>query len=228
VYRGYEEKTELMKKNWKDIPIPELMNKFCERDSRGMPVPFVVLKDEAGKHHFKINDTAKTLQCIAGGLCAICGQKMRQDDRWMVGGIASAFDKNGIYIDHPVHKECAQYALQVCPYLASRNYDTTKTDLEKLAKKVVGSTILVNPTVDPDRLPLFVLLRPLQIGYFTSKQDSTDIRVKPFGPYHEVEFWDDGEQITDIEVVKMKLIGTKWEKYLNAIYEQCRIPAPQV
>jgi hypothetical protein len=215
-------------KNWKDIPIPELMDKFCERDSRGMPVPFVVLKDKEGKHHFKINDTVKTMQCMAAGLCAICGQRMSVNDRWMVGGIASGFDKQGMYIDHPVHHECAEYALKVCPYLASRNYDATKTDLDKLAQKVAGDAILFNPTVDPDRLPLFALIRPLQIMYFVSKTDPSNIRVQIFGPYHNVQFWDDGEQITDIEVVTQKLTGTKWEKYLKAIYEQCRIPASQI
>jgi hypothetical protein len=213
----------MIRKNWKDVPLPKLMDEHCERDPRGMPVPFVVLKDQAGKHHFKINDTEKTVQCMMGGLCTICGQKMSVHDRWLVGGIASAFDKRGFYIDHPVHQECAEYALKVCPYLASRNYDTNKTDLDKLQDKVKGAVILVNPTVDTDRLPVFALIRPLQIMYFTSKADRTDIKVKALGPYHEVKFWDEGEEITDIEVVKQKLTGTKWEQYLNAIYEQCRI-----
>jgi hypothetical protein len=218
----------MKKYNWKDVPLPELMDKFCERDPRGMPVPFVVLKDQNGKHHFKINDTEKTIQCMMGGLCTICGQRMSQYDRWLVGGIASAFDKQGMYIDHPVHYKCAEYALKVCPYLASRNYDATKTDVDKLAQKINNAAILVNPTVDMDRLPMFALIRPLQIMYFTSKSDPTNIRVKGLGPYHDVQFWDEGEQITDIEVVKQKLMGTKWEKYLEAIYEQCGIQAPQV
>lgn len=213
----------MKKHNWKDVPLPELMDKHCERDSRGMPVPFVVLKDGEGKHHFKINDTSKSARCIRGSLCSICGQKMGFDNRWMVGGVASAFDKRGCYVDLPVHQECGKYALQVCPYLASRNYDTTKTDLDKLQEKLKETAILVNPTVDQDRLPVFVFLRPLQLMYFTDKEDYTDIRVKALGPFHEVQFWYEGERITDIEIVRMKLIGTKWEKYLPAIYESCKI-----
>lgn len=218
----------MKKHNWKAVPLPELMEKHCEKDARGMPVPFVVFKDKDGKHHFKINDSSKTAKCVLGSLCTICGQRMDLDDRWLVGGIASAFDKYGVYIDHPVHYECGKYALQVCPYLASRNYDATKTDMDKLQEKIKEAAILVNPTVDQDRLPMFAFIRPLQIAYLTSKQDRTDIRVKPLGPYHDVQFWDEGEQITDIEVVRIKLVGTKWEKYLNAIYEQCRVQAPQV
>lgn len=208
------------KRNWKDIPMPELMDKHCERDKRGLPVPFVVLKDEAGTHHFKVNDTAKTIECLKGSLCTICGQKMHPDDRWLVGGVASAFDPRGYYIDHPVHYGCGAYALQVCPYLAYSGYDANKFDLDKLQAKIVGQVELNNPTVDNDKLPCFVFIRPLQIAYMTSKSNLNDIKVKALGPYRNVEFWNDGEQITDIEIVKQKLIGTKWEQYIKAIYEQ--------
>ena len=75
--------------------------------------------------------------------------------------------------------------------------------------------LLNNPTVDQDRLPFFVFLRPQSFGYFNIGQSS--FRLKAFQPYLEVEFWNEGEQITDFNIIKSKLKGTKWEKYLKVM-----------
>lgn len=200
-------------KDFKTIPIPQLMRDNCEVDPRGFPVPFVVLKDKDGKHHFKINDTEKSIKCIEEKLCTICGTKMVVEDRWLVGGIASAFDEKGFYIDLPVHKKCGEYALKVCPYLAYSNYNG-KLDMDKLQAQL-PTILLNNPTVDQDRLPFFVFLRPQSFGYFNIGQSS--FRLKAFQPYLEVEFWNEGEQITDFNIIKSKLKGTKWEKYLKVM-----------
>ena len=200
-----------MKYDFLSVPIPQLMLDHCEKDPRGYPVPFVVLKDKDGKHHFKINDSHKSGICLVKGLCTICGQPMDKENRWLVGGIASAFDPNGSYIDLPVHKECGHYALKVCPYLAIRNYNG-KIDLEKMQKEV--DAVLYNPTVDQDRLPLFVFVRPTGIGY---KLTDDGIYIKPFKPYLEIEFWDEGEEILSFSEVYNRIKGTKWEKYFTQI-----------
>lgn len=200
-------------KSFKSIPVPRNISENCEVDPRGLPVPFVVLKDKDGVFHFKVNDSEKTLRCLMGGLCTICGQHMNMDNRWLVGGIASAFDPHGVYIDHPVHKDCGVYALQVCPYLASRNYNAV-ADLDKLKDKISGAYELVNLTVDPDRVPFFVLVRPKEITY---RRSQSGIIVVPVKPYAEVEYWDAGERITDINILISKLDSTKWEKYSKSV-----------
>lgn len=199
-------------KNWQQVEIP-LKMKNLEKDPRGLPVPYVVFKDTKGNHHFKINDSHKSQICIVRNLCSICGTFLDSNDKWLVGGIASAFDPGGYYIDLPVHKECGTYALQVCPYLAISNYNG-KLDLQKLQNQL-PETILQNLTVDSDRLPFFVFVRPLGISFFRDLSQNT--MVKPTKPYFEVEFWNDGEIITDLGVIKLKLYNTKWEKYLDEI-----------
>lgn len=207
-------------KNWRKIPIPQLMLDKCEFDPRGLPVPYIVLKDKHGKHHFKINDQEKTIKCMMKQLCTICGTYMNPNDRWMVGGPASAFDERGYYIDHPIHKECGVYALQVCPYMAFSGYDS-KIDISKLMAKFEDhpGLILNNPTIDPDRLPLFVFIRPTNITYNVAVND---IKIKVIPP-HEIEFWNDGERITSMKRVKDKLVGTKWEKYLKNIFNEAEV-----
>jgi len=200
---------------WKLVPIPQLMLDL-ERDPRGMPVPYVVLKDKEGKHHFKINDTDKSILCMVQSLCGICGKPLKQKDTWMIGGIGSAFDDHGKYVDLPVHGDCGRYALQVCPYMVVRNYNG-KVDIEKMEKNIPGVK-LHNTTVDQDRLPLFVLIQP----------DGYQIEITPTGfyvvpkrkkPYLGAEFWVDGKKLTDIWDVRLRLFATKWEVYLPKIEE---------
>jgi hypothetical protein len=202
--------------DWTTVPMPENIAKFCRKDPRGLPVPFVVLQDANGVYHFKVNDSQKTGMAIIGRKCSICGQPMQKGDRWLVGGISSAFDPNGAYIDIPVHKECGVYALQVCPYLAVRNYNY-KTDLNKLATKIQlieGTSVkLQDTTIDTDRLPLFVLCKPKSYEYIIGPDNN--FFLVPTRPFLEQEFWDEGRLLTTEEALN-KIKGTKWEKYGNS------------
>lgn len=202
--------------DWTTVPMPENIAKFCRKDPRGLPVPFVVLQDANGVYHFKVNDGQRTAFALMEKKCSICGQHMQENNRWLVGGIASAFDRGGVYTDIPIHKECGVYALQVCPYLAIRNYNY-KTDLDKLSAKIWlkdGLTPeLQDTTIDTDRLPLFVLCRPEEIKIAIRPPDR--MFIIPTRPFLEQEFWDEGRQLT-IEEALNKIKGTKWEKYGEA------------
>lgn len=192
--------------NWKDTPLPKLMRNL-PRDPRGLPVPFVVLQDQNGKYHFKVNDTMKQLECYDKHLCSICGTHMESNDRWLIGGIASAFDKHGVYVDSPVHKSCGTYALMVCPYLSIRQYNG-KIDMLKMAESLPNMA-LYNHTVDEDRLPLFAFVR---IVAYTFKNEY----LVPIKPFADVQLWRDGQRIYNRETRNL-LTGTKWEKYLDEI-----------
>lgn len=176
-------------KNWKTIPIPDNIFYNCELDSRGLIVPYNVLKDSSGKHFFKVNDQIKQLECDVKKLCTICGTHL-QSDTWFIGGPMSAFHKHGVFNDSPMHYECGKYALQVCPYLAYSGY-TANTDIEKLTKQIEDNVLLYNPTQDDSRVPLFVFAKA---EHFT---------ITPLGhykvekPYLEIEYWNDGVQLDD-------------------------------
>ena len=86
--------------NWRDVPLPERMQRL-DKDQRGLPIPFIVQLDAAtGRQYFTINDERKVEACRQHDLCAICGQKLLRG-RWFVGGPASAFHEHGCYIDTP-------------------------------------------------------------------------------------------------------------------------------
>lgn len=140
--------------NPKTFPIPERM-KHLPRDARGYPVPVLVLRDTDGKPHFAINDNDVWMHVVKNDLCAICG-KPHDELRWFVGGPGSAFSPQGAYIDPPLHKECAEYALQVCPYLALPKYMKSVGDRTLDKDKLPGGAILVDNTMIPSRPEVFV------------------------------------------------------------------------
>ena len=174
--------------NWKEVPIPANMQ-LLEKDKRGLPVPFVVLKDNKGQHHFKINDTLKVNRCFAEGLCSICGKALGHN-MWLIGGPMSAFHEDGAYIDPPMHYACAEYALKVCPYLAVSTYNNKQT-VEDMVKGF-DHMMFVNHTQTMDRVPFFVVIK---IGGY--KLTVPEGYVKPNLPFLELEFWNDGVQITE-------------------------------
>jgi hypothetical protein len=177
--------------NWQSVEVPQLIKDNCVFNDKGMCIPYIVL-EENGVHHFKINDQSKVIDCLIHDKCTICGTKLN-NDMWFIGGPASAFHKNGAFNDAPVHKECGIYALKVCPYLAYSRY-TAKIDLERLQSKLDGNHILVNATQDPDRVPLFAFVKAKSYTV-----NSITRSLKPSTPYLEIEYWNDGKQLSQKE-----------------------------
>lgn len=173
-----------------NIPVPPLRMQHLEKDRRGYPIPVTVYRDGSGRPHFTINEEAKRQLIIAKDLCPICGEKLLRG-RWFVGGPQSAFHPSGVYIDPPMHGECARYALQVCPYLAAPSF-TKRIDDKTLSEKDAGTMMLVDPTVIPERPDYFVAVMATAVHKIGDNQ----VRyLKPVRPYSNVEFWKDGKQI---------------------------------
>lgn len=98
-----------------------------ERDRRGYPVPFIALRDKSGKPQFTINDGRKCATARGKHLCTICGRRLAHDT-WFIGGSRCFLYENGAFLDGPVHNECGEYALKVCPFLAMPRYTTLLAD----------------------------------------------------------------------------------------------------
>ena len=184
------------------LSIPPTMAHLSQ-DRRGLPIPFVVLVDGAGKPHFQINDSQKVEECLQKGLCAICGQPMPSHDQWLVGGPLSAFHPSGAYIDTPTHYRCLHYALQGCPYLAGKT--TRRLDVERVSRGLSGIQALVDPTISPDAVPFFVAVR---ISGFTIRRPGPTSRyLHPIRPFQYVEYWRNGERITPEQMLPL------WNEY---------------
>lgn len=138
------------------LPLPKRL-RTRPRDPRGYPIPFIVMIDRSGQAQFTINDVDRVNACIGKRLCSICGKRF-ENGLWFVGGARCFMHPQGAFLDPPMHHECAEYALRVCPFLAAPSYakriDTGKL---KAGSVPVGVAIVRTdymPASQPERFGL--------------------------------------------------------------------------
>ena len=169
-----------------EIPIPARM-RYLPRDRRGYPIPFIVFRDTDRNPHFTINDDQRRAFVLKHDRCGICNHALFRG-RWYVGGPASAFDPRGAYLDPPMHHECAEYALQVCPYLAAPSYSRL-IDGKTLDPEKADATIVLDATVDNTRPDFSVAV--MAIGHRITAEGY----IVPKRPYRRVEIWKHGKRL---------------------------------
>lgn len=163
-------------------------------------IPYIVLV-KSGIPYFKVNDDTKVEECIKERLCSVCGNPL-ESDMWMIGGPMSAFHPRGCYVDIPVHKECGIYSLVTCPYMAHTQYIVKPGTVSKLQGKL-EDIMLVDPTIDSNRLPYFVFCKISD--YKVVRKPPYERFIYPDKPYIEVEYWKDGTQIDEKTIKQFKL-----------------------
>jgi hypothetical protein len=80
---------------------------------RGLPVPFFVAQVD-GKPDFRIAEADKVARCRQEYLCWICGQKLGRYMTFVIGPMCAV---NRISAEPPMHRDCAEYSVKVCPFL---------------------------------------------------------------------------------------------------------------
>ena len=70
--------------NIRQIQIPDRML-HLPIAAGGFPIPYVILVDDEGIPHFKINEESKVQECLVKDLCAICGLKMENLSYMVMG-----------------------------------------------------------------------------------------------------------------------------------------------
>jgi hypothetical protein len=123
-----------------EIAIPE---KLLDRPKfNGKLVPYFAESsdgkagEEGGIVVFGKADPTKWQECVEGKLCAMCGGAL---EYWIafIGGPLSM--KSRSFLDPGMHLECAEYALDVCPWML-----TGRGDAER--------TLAVSPTKEPTKI----------------------------------------------------------------------------
>lgn len=168
-------------KPWKDVPIPARLARR-PRDRRGYPIPASVLVDADGVPDFRVTDHEKWFQLVRLKCCALCGEQLGRHLAFIGGPLSH---QNRLFTDLPMHKECASYAVQVCPYIAAPNFRYAETLTEK-----EGLIQAVSAAVHTDRPERFFLgttkaCRPAQLP------DGT--LVVQASPWESTEWWVHGE-----------------------------------
>ena len=106
------------------VPVPAQLKNFPL--NKGMYlIHYTVFVDADGNPDFKVIDEKKRMHALTYDLCHLCGKSLNRPVVF-IGGEKSA--KTLVFMDGPMHEDCALYAVKVCPYLANPYFG----DAEKL------------------------------------------------------------------------------------------------
>ena len=181
-----------------DVPIPFNLSKN-DRDRRGFPIPFIVYRDKMGVPHFTVDDVGKLDTVLANKLCGLCGKPLKLGQMWLTGGPASSFQEDGIFTTPHAHQDCARYAIQVCPFLAAPTYSRL-IEARTLKPDAMHDTVQVhNDQIAPPRPLFFVLARTSGITLIDADDGSGKKYILPRRPWKDIEFWRNGQRITQDE-----------------------------
>lgn len=131
-------------KNILSSPMPPRVASL-RRDDRGYPIPYPVLYDAQGKPDFRVVDPDKWMRAIKCRLCGVCGDPLGAHLAF-VGGPGSM--ESRYFTDLPMHRDCAIYALQTCPFLAAPRFQYSRS---------ISPELRVNESVSTKRPETFGL-----------------------------------------------------------------------
>lgn len=147
-----------------------------DKDARGYPIPEFATLYTDGSSDFKLIDNDKWFRCIQRKRCAICGGKIGGLFAFVGGPLST---KNRTYTDAPMHKDCAEYALRACPFLAAPKFGYDK--------KLQGYSEL-DPT-RPDRYGLGITS-----GYEVIRLGNSGVALKA-APFVSLTWWERGQPL---------------------------------
>lgn len=178
-----------MYSSWKDVPIPQRLASR-PRDARGYPIPATVLIDNNGKPDFRITDAQRWMSAYKNRTCALCGEPMGRHLAFIGGPLTH---ENRYFTDLPLHLECAEYALKVCPFLAVPGFKYSEnlapdTDLVVRQTDIVGGT-------QPEEFMLGITKSCQAHG------TSDGSVVVHAAPWEQVSWWRHGQCIEPLKAV---------------------------
>jgi hypothetical protein len=199
------------------IQIPERLTRRPRYN--GMIVPYFVswFKDghqcnentEGAKPSFPVTDYSRLVVCRKQNRCWICGQPMGAYKAFVFGP-ASAIARSSY--EPPSHRDCARYAMQVCPYLINPKH-THITEKGYVPKP--GEVVL--PDVQPGNPGLGVIW--ITRGYGIEHRDPSRA-VCIFTPEEPVyvELWKEGRKATykeAAEAINKAVVDNKMMEHGN-------------
>lgn len=168
-----------------DIEIPARMRKL-PRDKHGRPVPWFAATIR-GVPDFRVVKPGGHIDALRFKLCWICGQHTGAHAAFVIGPMCAI---NRVSAEPPSHRDCAQYAAQACPFLATPAMKRRERHLPEGTMPAAGVSIPRNPGValvwvtrrwnvyrDPKGLPLFKIGSPEQTFWYAEGRDATRAEV---------------------------------------------------
>ena len=175
-------------KPWRDlksISLPASMQ-HLRLDARGYPIPFIV-DDGSEKPDFRVINHEKWKQCVVYRQCAMTGLPLGTDLAF-IGGPLSIM--NRVFTDPAMLPDAAEYAMQVCPFLAAPKFAYAQS-----IKAAAGYTLSdMSSTMSdkrPERFGLGIT------GSYRLVQVNGDTLINA-AMFRTVRYWTQGEEIKEL------------------------------
>lgn len=147
-------------------------------DDRGYPIPYFVMWVD-GKPDFRVVDPTKVRNCVRFELCWICGQALGRYRTFAMGPAAVI---SATSAEPPSHRECATYAVRVCPFMVHPQAKRRESNL-------------------PPSVPIDVVPGNPGISFLWTTRNYRVSRhfVLPYDECHALEAWKGGQRATNEE-----------------------------
>lgn len=154
-------------------------------DRHGRPIPFSQFICADGTPDFRILDVMKVRECLSHRRCGLCGDVMGRHIFFVGGPLCIT---NGVFIDPPMHRECAVFALTVCAHL-----NRSKGRYNTAAPLPADATISVAALASEEKADHFALMHTQSFSVAHGRDGAIYVRAEM--PWLDVELWRDGAPI---------------------------------
>lgn len=114
------------------------------RNLAGYPIPWFVAHLPDGTRDFRIAGTDPLARAVKDRLCWVCGHRLGKFMAFTIGPMCAM---NQLSSEPPSHRECAEYAAKVCPFLATPQMRRRPLGEQAETELPAGEMIERNPGV---------------------------------------------------------------------------------
>lgn len=146
------------------------------------PIPFVVHMREDGRPDFRVQHNDRRIECAERRLCQLCGE-------WLGAGIIAfagweMSTRRGVFGEPPMHVECCEYALGICPFLVAGGGARAFSEDERHEYLALQA-----PTAAPRYIGIY-LTKASQVTTVPDDEGSRSVKWKAGPPVQPVRWHD--------------------------------------
>lgn len=164
-----------------EVEVPARLAKR-PRDRRGYPIPWVAMTDAEGRPDFRVTSAERWVIAARQRVCTQCGEPLGRHLAFIGGPLSY---ESRLFTDLAMHKDCAQYAVQVCPFLAAPSMRYA----EEVPQMKGTPTVRHTPEMSSARPDRFFVATTHN---YQVVQTGTGAVVVRAGPWEWVQWWRHG------------------------------------
>jgi hypothetical protein len=159
-----------------ELTLPDRIKRL-HVDARGYPVPWFVDWVQ-GKPDFRIIDGRKKRRAVKENRCFICREPLGKQLAFVIGPMCAV---NRVSSEPPSHRDCAEYAAAVCPFLTRPHMHRREGGIPAEATDAPGISLAHNPGVTLIWITRSYGIIPVRDGWLLSLGDPEELLWRAHG-----------------------------------------------